>query len=453
MVRIGEMWLLCLVLVAVRGYVVPDTMTLEEKVALYQGLEKNLHGCALHIFGNERGMSIVALKDIAFNEPYLAIPAELTISSFDTFDWFPYVHEGGPEITLITRLIYEKYIGSRGPWVTEYVHALPTFIDAVLNWTESEKRELYDHAFHKFNIEMPLPYEAGFATFSQLMGRVPGIYNTCPQCLYPETYAWSYLNMFARAFKQTLASWKMVKGYQWATGEDAIEGAAMYPLLDLVNHDPTPRRYRDVKDFYTIRTQTGKMPAFVMFADRDFPKYSELVWEYGKKSNLELIYGYGFVMEKNMHDYFMYDLTSNRFCMGTRVQSDVCRFKIGAFDHNDDLLNMIRQGITNVDYVLPSTISPVSYFLSLSSDSEPETTYTYLDSLRTYRQGLQEYHANIAKTWSLRTERRELKNAPTGRSRWAFKYGISEKLVLLEHLKVMDRLIMSALWSGLGLSS
>lgn len=447
------MWLLCLLLVAARGYIVPDTMTMDEKIALYQGLDKNLHGCALHIYSNERGMSIVSLQDIPFNEPYLAIPAELTISSFDTFDWYPYVRDGGPEMTLIARLIYEKFIANRGPWVTEYVHALPTFIDAVLNWTESEKKELYDHAFHKFNIEMPLPYEGGFVTFSQMLGKVPGIYNTCPHCLYPETYAWSYLNMFARAFKQTLASWKMVKGYQWAAGEDTIEGAAMYPLLDLVNHDPTPKRYRNVKDFYTIRTQTGKMPAFVMFADRDFPKHTELVWEYGKKSNLELIYGYGFVMEKNVHDHFMYDYTSNRFCTGTRMQSDVCRFKIGVFEHNDDLLNMIRQDVTNVDYILPNITSPVEYFKTLEDDSEPETRSNFVESLRLYRQGLEEYHKGISKLWPLRTERREYLKAQTTRARWAFKFGIAEKLVLLEHLKIMDRLAMQVLWSGLGLSS
>lgn len=441
---------MCLLLVGVPAYVVPETMTMDEKIELYKGLEKNLHGCALHVFSNERGMAIIALKDIAFNEPFMAIPAELTISSFDNFDWYPYVRDGGPEVILIARLIYEKFISARGPWVTEYVHAIPTYIDAVLNWTETEKKELYDHAFHKFSVEMPLPYEAGFVKLSQLLGRVPGIYNTCPHCLYPEVYAWSYLNMFARAFKQTLASWKTVKGYQWSAGEDLIEGAAMYPLLDLVNHGPTPKKYLGVPDFFTIRTQAGKMPAFVMFADRNFPKHSELVWEYGKKSNLELIYGYGFIMERNKHDHFMYDLTSDRFCLGTRVQSNVCRFKIGVETHEDLLLNMIRQDVVGVDYSLPNATAPLEYFESLSEDSEPESRSNFVEAIRRYRQGLQEYHANIAKTWPLRKERREIKKVTVQRTRWAYLFGIAEKLVLLEHLKVMDRLMMKVLLSDLG---
>lgn len=448
------MWQLFALLLpaAIHSYVVEDTMTTAEKIALYQTLEKNLHGCALYIYPNERGMSIVALKDIKFNEPYIAIPAELTISSFDSFEWYPYVKHAGPEVILIARLIYEKYISKRGAWLTEYVHAMPTYIDAVLNWTEAEKKELYDHAYHKFNIEMPLPYEKGFSVVSAMLSKIPDIYNVCPQCLYPEVYAWSYLNMFARAFKQTLASWKMVKGYQWAEGEDKVEGAAMYPLLDLVNHDPTPKRFREVKDFYTIRTQTGKMPAFVMFADRNFPKHSEMVWEYGKKTNLELIYGYGFAMERNLHDTFMYDITSNRYCLGARVQSDVCRFKVGCYEHNDELLNMLRQEVAGVDYLLPNATDPVAYYSNLTDESEPETRGNFLEALRRYRQGLEEYHAHIAKTWPLRTERRGLAKVKTTRQMWAFKFGIGEKVLLLEHLKIMDKILMKILWGVLDFS-
>ena len=43
-------------------------------------------------------------------------------------------------------------------------------------------------------------------------------------------------------------------------------------------------------------------PAFIMYADQEYKPGQEFTWPYGEKTNMELLYGYGFVIEKNLDD-------------------------------------------------------------------------------------------------------------------------------------------------------
>jgi hypothetical protein len=41
-----------------------------------------------------------------------------------------------------------------------------------------------------------------------------------------------------------------------------------------------------------------------MLADRDYRPGQEICWSYGKKENIDLLYGFGFVMEQNRYETF-----------------------------------------------------------------------------------------------------------------------------------------------------
>jgi hypothetical protein len=53
-----------------------------------------------------------------------------------------------------------------------------------------------------------------------------------------------------RAFGQNYCQWKKLKGKTCTANDEETYGATMYPLLDLINHSPTPVKYKD--DPYTV---------------------------------------------------------------------------------------------------------------------------------------------------------------------------------------------------------
>jgi hypothetical protein len=40
-----------------------------------------------------------------------------------------------------------------------------------------------------------------------------------------------------------------------------------------------------------------------MYADRDYAPGTEIYWAYGVKANIELLFGYGFIIDRNLDDF------------------------------------------------------------------------------------------------------------------------------------------------------
>lgn len=123
----------------------------------------------------------------------------------------------------------------------------------------------------------------------------------------------------------------------------------MQPLLDLVNHRPARKQYKG-QQFDAIRVQYEPYPASIMYADQDYEPGMEITWTYGDKSNMQLLYGYGFMLDKNLDEVVYIDVVFNdRFpdssCTGIKKQNE-CIFPLHSYKVSDQLLHVIRAGIS-----------------------------------------------------------------------------------------------------------
>ena len=106
-----------------------------------------------------------------------------------------------------------------------------------------------------------------------------------------------------------------------------IYGAAIYPLFDLANHAPEPLEFED--DPQPIVHVPESYHGYVMLADKDYLPGQEITWSYGTKSNIDLLYGYGFVLDKNLYETFPVDTKKIFDCPEEEFGTKVCRFNLG----------------------------------------------------------------------------------------------------------------------------
>ena len=134
----------------------------------------------------------------------------------------------------------------------------------------------------------------------------------------------------------------------------------MYPIIDLINHanhverDDNPYRkpnaiiYKSDPKAITMRTQAVYEPG------------EELFFNYGDNSNRHLLVNYGFVIRKNVNDYFVVDIAYNgQPCLKSAIESESqgCAFHIypGWIDYDmldhliDSALNLPNFEIFNTD--------------------------------------------------------------------------------------------------------
>jgi hypothetical protein len=95
-----------------------------------------------------------------------------------------------------------------------------------------------------------------------------------PRCTY-EDWVWASLVFQTRGFP--------------TTNPDGTIGSLLVPFGDMLNHQPGPKS--------SGMTAAGNV--FFLAANQDFEVGDEVTISYGPRSNLQLLYQYGFIIEDN----------------------------------------------------------------------------------------------------------------------------------------------------------
>ena len=147
--------------------------------------------------------------------------------------------------------------------------------------------------------------------------------------------------LLSRAIEMNYCDLKKHHKLTCETGDEDIKAFKMCPLLDLVNHKPLPLKYRG-QHIGPIRILEDGTSS-VMLADRDFKPGQEIFWnQHGlfRTPNIELLYGGGFVIDKNLDEYFTLHLT-DEVCDYKNIP-DKCKFEVNSYEINDFFLYKVR---------------------------------------------------------------------------------------------------------------
>lgn len=163
-------------------------------------------------------------------------------------------------------------------------------------------------------------------------------------------YLWSYSILTSRGLPYILLKNEITRS--------DIQKAILIPIIDLLNHK------NDYKVKWNgLKESKGSHVSFQSFERGD--EFGELYNNYGDKSNLELLLGYGFVSENNKYDETSISLKLN----SEELIKEALRYKILMNQNNDDEdenIRYLRDGINfkiRADEDLPSNL--VNFFAIL----------------------------------------------------------------------------------------
>jgi hypothetical protein len=124
----------------------------------------------------------------------------------------------------------------------------------------------------------------GYKDYSSKLSLIPNI-EKCPQCRSIENFYWACETVISRGYHLKKSDYmKLSIGEEINVHEDAI-GLALYPGIDIFNHEPVPHIKRK-----TLRTHgisfNYKTAEIVVRADRDTKRGNEVYISYGSKNNI-----------------------------------------------------------------------------------------------------------------------------------------------------------------------
>lgn len=163
-------------------------------------------------------------------------------------------------------------------------------------------------------------------------------------------YVWSYSILTSRGFPYILLKNEVKRS--------DLQKAILIPIFDLLNHK------NDYKVKWNgFKESKGSHISFQSFEKGD--EFGELYNNYGDKSNLELLLGYGFVSENNKYDESSISFKLN----AEELIKEALKYKILENQNNDDKdehIRYLRDGINfkiKADENLPSNL--VNFFAIL----------------------------------------------------------------------------------------
>jgi len=107
------------------GSLVPDTFDSDFKDNLISYVNKNSKKVILQEL-TDGSLRFVAVSPIKRGDPVLVMNGEYIISTFESFSLMPYVSNKKPEVILMARILYEKFMAPKTSFTSLYVGLYPT---------------------------------------------------------------------------------------------------------------------------------------------------------------------------------------------------------------------------------------------------------------------------------------------------------------------------------------
>ena len=243
-----------------------------------------------HEFPNT-GRGAIATKNIQPNEPFLTIPSNLIIDpplcrrAPDVGDFLSShkIFVDNDEYTLSFYLCHEKLKGRYSFW-KPYIDSLPKDTGSLYScWESSELTELQDEfLIQEVKVNAPSQRRMIFETIYGILEKIQAPFKlvTNEGSLTFSLFCWALETVLCRSFGRRLKYISMV------------------PLADNLNHNNVQTKYSYDGDKFLL-FPSGKN---VVLIDH------EAFNSYGRRSNQNLLLGYGFALEDNEWDEVPLDL-------------------------------------------------------------------------------------------------------------------------------------------------
>ena len=176
----------------------------------------------------------------------------------------------------------------------EYVDLLPAVVDTPLLWTNNAELEALTNTNIFASRQQKLDELARNWTSEKAIFGLAGTETTPTDNSHQvkptdlAAYMWAYTIVTSRSFPE------------YVVNPDVTDKSrcVLVPFVDLLNHNPSAR-----VEWSNTQTRARHNTGFNVKCDSIFSKGDEVLNNYGIKSNEELLFGYGFVIENNTADY------------------------------------------------------------------------------------------------------------------------------------------------------
>ncbi|KAL6942395.1 hypothetical protein ACO0QE_003570 [Hanseniaspora vineae] len=281
----------------------------------------------------------------------------------------------------------------------EYVDLLPVAVDTPLLWTNEAELD----ALKNTNIfasrnqkidELTRNWKAEKAIFGS--AETENVSTNTGGRIKPTdfaTYIWAYTIVTSRSFPE------------YVVNPDVTDKSrcVLVPFVDLLNHNPSAR-----VEWSNTQTRANHVNGFNVKCESTFSRGDEIFNNYGIKSNEELLFGYGFVIENNTADYFSLKL---------RLDEETCRALIRrgvqlnpASDYSTNAFELSENNLpfnSNSEEKIGKLVSEGAFFLLRKGDPHKViknlvTLFAYIEhdtvdptALRAQLQGIRVLYENL----------------------------------------------------------
>ena len=357
-------------------------------------------------FGINKGYGLIASEDISKGESLVSVPLNITFTALTDFPLFPYISDLETHTVSAARFLWDK-IRSKG-FFNEFSKSFLSDYNLLIFWTDHQRGVLNDYAIEVFEfVFYGIDWEKDYEKMKERIRNVPDI----PQEYFDRNeWIWAYSCAVAKTFDIWADKWKRAIGEEVFHSDYTKFMTFSIPVLDLANHVHVPAK--DRKDMvYYLEEYDGKAH---LMAQYDHKKGQEILFEYESEGNICMLSKFGFALEKNYLEEFLYTkAVSSQKCTEKKVNKNECQWVLRPFELNSRLLDYFKSERS-------------SEFLAYHS----------------YREDMKKILGSAK--YPLRETRRAQKEYS-----WkyisAFNYGICQRLLVLEHIKFTDRVMLRTL--------
>lgn len=352
-------------------------------------------------FGENKGFGLIATQDIAKGEAIVSLPLNYTYTALSEFPMFSYISDLEFHTITAVHLLWDKT--SDQGFFKDFAKSFLGDYNLLLFWTPHQKRVLDDYALQVFeHVFYGLDWESEYEIVKKRLENVDGV----PSGIFNFTeWKWAYSCAVAKTFDIWADKWERAVGTQ-VTYQDYSKFITFnIPILDLANHAHVP--LKDRKDMiYYLEEYDGKVH---LIAQNDHAKGHEILFEYENEGNIVMLNKFGFALEKNFLEEFLYNKTTEK-CTEKKISPQQCQWVLRPYEANKRLLEYFRN--EKKDEIL---------------------------ALVSYRNDMKQILSSAK--YPLR-EIRRVKNNYNWKYHSAFNYGLCQRLLIHEHIKFTDREIL-----------
>jgi len=223
-----------------------------------------------------QGFGAIAKEEIAAGEPLLIIPSSLLVRNnvikAEVFKGFADFSSEIPFEPIMIWLLIEKQ-NEKSPW-KPFIDVLPSsFPEQLLEWSEEELAQLQGTGLAEATASLKTVLTSSFENINEKLVKpyIPTLTVTL------QDYTWAYYVCISRS---------------WTLNINGETDQTLVPLADMFNHAPGS----------SLGDLNAEGTYFSFNATRAYAAGEQLLANYGRKSNYELMFNYGFAIDNNVDD-------------------------------------------------------------------------------------------------------------------------------------------------------